>query len=161
MYTIFILVKNNKGDNMDRIKYKHIVDKYKSDENKIINLVISFLIGGLVGAISVGLTDLYSYILDIPSKDATTFMIVTLIIISCLFTALGFFDKWVTFAKCGLIIPITGFAHSMMSSSLEFKKEGFIYGIGSNMFKLAGSVIVYGVVSASLFGTIRYVFFGG
>ena len=49
----------------------------------------------------------------------------------------------------------------MMSSSLEFKKEGFIYGIGSNMFKLAGSVIVYGVVSASLFGTIRYVFFGG
>ncbi len=146
---------------MDRIKYKHIVDKYKSDENKIINLVISFLIGGLVGAISVGLTDLYSYILDIPSKDATTFMIVTLIIISCLFTALGFFDKWVTFAKCGLIIPITGFAHSMMSSSLEFKKEGFIYGIGSNMFKLAGSVIVYGVVSASLFGTIRYVFFGG
>ena len=161
MYILFILVKNNKGDNMDRIKYKHIVDKYKSDENKIINLVISFLIGGLVGAISVGLTDLYSYILDIPSKDATTFMIVTLIIISCLFTALGFFDKWVTFAKCGLIIPITGFAHSMMSSSLEFKKEGFIYGIGSNMFKLAGSVIVYGVVSASLFGTIRYVFFGG
>lgn len=161
MYILFILVKNNKGDNMDRIKYKHIVDKYKSDENKIINLVISFLIGGLVGAISVGLTDLYSYILDIPSKDATTFMIVTLIIISCLFTSLGFFDKWVTFAKCGLIIPITGFAHSMMSSSLEFKKEGFIYGIGSNMFKLAGSVIVYGVVSASLFGTIRYVFFGG
>ena len=161
MYILFILVKNNKGDNMDRIKYKHIVDKYKSDENKIINLVISFLIGGLVGAISVGLTDLYSYILDIPSKDATTFMIVTLIIISCLFTSLGFFDKWVTFAKCGLIIPITGFAHSMMSSSLEFKKEGFIYGIGSNMFKLAGSVIVCGVVSASLFGTIRYVFFGG
>ena len=60
-----------------------------------------------------------------------------------------------------MIIPITGFAHSMMSAALEYKKEGLIYGIGSNMFKLAGSVIVYGVVSAAIFASIRYVFFGG
>ena len=88
-------------------------------------------------------------------------MIVTLIFIAALFTALGFFDKWVNFAKCGLIIPITGFAHSMMSSGMEYKKEGLIYGIGSNIFKLAGSVILYGVVSAWFFGTIRFLLFGG
>ena len=98
---------------------------------------------------------------DLSNKDASTFMIVTLIFFACLFTALGFFDKWVNFARCGLIIPITGFAHSLMSSSLEYKKEGLIYGIGSNMFKLAGSVIVYGIVSASIFASIRYIFFGG
>ena len=84
-------------------------------------------------------------------------MISTLIFFACLFTALGFFDKWVTFCKCGLIIPITGFAHSMMSASLEYKKEGLITGIGANMFKLAGTVIIYGVVSAYIFGLIRLV----
>ena len=78
-------------------------------------------------------------------------MIITLIFIASLFTALGFFDKLVNFCRCGLIIPITGFAHSMTSSSLDYKKEGPIYGIGSNMFKLAGSVLLYGVFAAWFF----------
>ena len=142
---------------MDRFRYKEIVDRYKPYENRIANLVISFLVGGFVGVIAVFLTDFYSYALDISSKDATSFMIVTLIFLACLFTSLGFFDKWVTFARCGLIIPITGFAHSLMSAALEFKKEGPIYGVGCNLLKLAGSVIVYGIVSAVIFGSIRYI----
>lgn len=81
-------------------------------------------------------------------NDAATIMIVTFIFLASLFTALGFFDKLVTKFRCGLLIPITGFAHSMTSSALDYKKEGPIYGIGSNMFKLAGSVIIYGIVSA-------------
>lgn len=60
----------------------------------------------------------------------------------------------------GAIIPITGFAHSMQSATLDYKNEGLIYGFGSNMFKLAGSVILYGVVSAYLFGLIRYLLGG-
>ena len=87
-------------------------------------------------------------------------MLVTLIFLASLFTALGFFDKLVNKFKCGLLIPITGFAHSMTSSALDYKEEGLIYGIGSNMFKLAGSVIIYGVVSAWLFGMIRYLIGG-
>ena len=78
-----------------------------------------------------------------------------------LFTCLGFFDKLFQFAKCGFIIPITGFAHAMMSATLEYKKEGMITGIGANMFKLAGSVIIFGVVSAYVFGLIRLLIFGG
>ena len=61
----------------------------------------------------------------------------------------------------GLIIPITGFAHSMQSAMLDYKKEGLVYGFGSNIFKLAGSVILYGVVSAYIFGLIRFLIFGG
>ena len=61
----------------------------------------------------------------------------------------------------GLIIPITGFAHSMQSAILDYKKEGLVYGFGSNMFKLSGSVILYGVVSAYVFGLIRFLIFGG
>lgn len=155
MITLYI------GDFMEKKVYKEIVDKHKPKEKRMQNAVIAFIIGGIIGALGQVLIELYSYYLDISSKDATVFMIVTLVFVACLFTALGFFDKWVTFAKCGLIIPITGFAHSMMSSGMEYKKEGPIYGIGSNIFKLAGSVILYGTVSAWLFGMIRYFFFGG
>ena len=146
---------------MEKKDYKKIVDKNKAKETRVQNAVIAFLTGGIVGAIAEFLIQLYSYILDISTKDASTFMIVTLIFIACLFTALGFFDKWVNFARCGLIIPITGFAHSMMSAGLEYKKEGPIYGLGSNIFKLSGSVILYGVVSAWIFAMIRYLVFGG
>ena len=88
-------------------------------------------------------------------------MIITLIFLASLFTALGFFDKWVNWARCGLIIPITGFAHSMTSAAIEFRKEGFVTGLGANLFKLAGTVILYGVVSAYFFGILRIIIMGG
>ena len=146
---------------MEKKEYKKIVDRHKPTETRVQNAVISFLIGGLVGLIGQGLIDFYSNWLDISTKDASTFMIVTLVFVASLFTALGFFDKWVTFAKCGLIIPITGFAHSMTSAGIEYRKEGPIYGLGMNIFKLAGSVILYGIVAACVFGTIRYLLLGG
>lgn len=146
---------------MEKNDYKKIVSKYKAKENRVKNGIVAFVVGGLIGCVAEFLIQVYSYFLDISTQDASVFMIVTLIFIASLFTALGFFDKMVNFARCGLIIPITGFAHSMTSAGLEYKKEGLVYGIGSNIFKLAGSVILYGVVSAWFFGMIRYFLFGG
>ena len=97
----------------------------------------------------------------IELKEALTYSTVTLVFLGCLCTCLGFFDKFVHFARAGLIVPITGFAHSIMSATVEYKKDGMITGIGANMFKLAGSVIVYGVVSSYVFGLLRYLIFGG
>lgn len=146
---------------MEKNDYKKIVSKYKAKENRVKNGIVAFVVGGLIGCVAEFLIQVYSYFLDISTQDASVFMIVTLIFVASLFTSLGFFDKMVNFARCGLIIPITGFAHSMTSAGLEYKKEGLIYGIGSNIFKLAGSVILYGVVSAWFFGMIRYFLFGG
>lgn len=146
---------------MEKKEYKKIVDRHKPTETRVQNAIISFLVGGLVGVIGQGLIDFYSSWLDISTKDASVFMLVTLVFVASLFTALGFFDKWVTFAKCGLIIPITGFAHSMTSAGIEYRREGPIYGLGMNIFKLAGSVILYGIVAAWFFGTIRYLLMGG
>ena len=146
---------------MENKEYQKLVDKHMPTETRVQNAVIAFSIGGLVGALGQLLIEFYSYYLDISTKDASSFMLVTLIFFASLFTALGFFDKWVTFAKCGLIIPITGFAHSMASAGIEYKKEGPIYGLGSNIFKLAGSVILYGVVAVYLFGIIRILVIGG
>lgn len=145
---------------MDQKKYQSLVKKYSPKEKRFANAIISFLVGGLMGLIGQGLIDLYINLFDLEKDYASSLMIITLIFIGCLFTALNFFDKMVEFAKCGLIIPITGFAHSMMSASLDYKKEGLVTGIGANMFKLAGTVIAYGVISAYFFGFIRYVIGG-
>lgn len=136
--------------------YEKIADKYKAGEDKINNMIISFLSGGVMGFVAEMLIEVFCMNLGMSRNDSATLMIVTFILVASLCTALGFFDKLVTIFKCGLLIPITGFAHSMTSCSLDYKREGPIYGIGSNMFKLAGSVILYGVVSAWFFGTIRY-----
>lgn len=146
---------------MEKERYEKIVNKYKPKENKLQNLLISFITGGVIGLLANFLIELYSYIFHISTKESGGYMLITFIFIACLLTGLGVFDKLVKKFKMGLIIPITGFAHSIQSALLDYKKEGPIYGFGSNMFKLAGSVILYGVVSAYIFGLIRYLLFGG
>lgn len=146
---------------MEKNQYKNIVNQYTPKESKVYNIMISFISGGFMGMIGQFLISLYTYYLDIPTKEAGTYMIITLIFVGCLFTCLGFFDKIVSFFKAGLIIPITGFAHSMMSAALEYRKEGLVTGIGANMFKLAGTVIIFGVVSAYVFGLVRILTMGG
>ena len=142
---------------MDKNKYSLLVKKYTPKEDILKNAFISFFIGGIMGILGQGLIDIYSYILNVSSKEASIYMIITLIFLGCLFTSLGWFDKLVNFARCGLIVPITGFAHSMQSAALEYRREGFITGIGANMFKLAGSVIAFGIISAYTFGLIRMI----
>ena len=146
--------------------YQEITEKHSPKENIFMNAFISFITGGIMGIIGQLLIDGYSSWFDIPTKEATVCMLVTLIFFSCLFTSFGFFDKWVNFCKCGLIIPITGFAHiipitgfahATMSAALEFRKEGLVTGIGMNMLKLSGAVIIFGVVSSFVFSLLRMV----
>ena len=146
---------------MEKRLYEKIVMHHKPKETKGRNAFVAFLIGGIVGVIGELLLEFYSSYLKIATSDAAIFMMITLIFLASLFTALGFFDKWVSWARCGLIIPITGFAHSMTSAAIEFRREGFVTGLGANIFKLAGTVILYGIVSAYIFGIIRYFLLGG
>lgn len=146
---------------MEAKKYQKIVDKHVPKEDKIENLITTFIVGGLIGLLANFILELYGYLFHISTNQAGGYMLITFIFIACLLTGLGVFDNLVQKGKMGLIIPITGFAHSMQSAMLDYKKEGLIYGFGSNAFKLAGSVILYGVVSAYVFGLIRYLFFGG
>ena len=161
MYKNLNISNTINGDFMKNNKYERIANKYKAEETRGRNALIAFVVGGLIGMLGEGIIELLCCYTHIARNEASTFMIIILIFIASLSTALGFFDKLVTKFKCGILIPITGFAHSMTSATLDYKREGFIYGIGSNMFKLAGSVILYGVVSAWFFGMIRYLIGGG
>lgn len=146
---------------MKKEEYQKIVDKYTPKENYIKNAIIVFIAGGTLGALSELLLQAYALWLDMPRKEAGVLVILTLIVLSSILTALGVFDVLVTKFKSALIIPITGFAHSMTSAALEYKNEGLITGIGANIFKLAGTVILYGVVSVYIFGLLRILIMGG
>ena len=144
---------------MKSTKYEKIADQYKADRHLLKNTFIAFITGGFVGLLGEGVIEILMKF-GMSRQVASTDMIIIFILTASLFTALGFFDKLVMFCKSGLIIPITGFAHSMTSAFMDYRKEGFVYGVGSNAFKLAGTVIVYGVLSAWLFGMVRF-FIGG
>lgn len=142
-------------------KYNQLVEKYTPKENILKNALITFFAGGIFGSLSELLLRSYMLWLNLPRKEAGIVVIITLIIISSILTALGIFDILVSILKSALIIPITGFAHSMTSAALEYRKEGLVLGIGTNIFKLAGTVILYGIVSVYIFGIIRILVIGG
>lgn len=146
---------------MDKKKYKEIVDKNTPKENYIKSALISFFVGGALGAFSELLLRCYMLWFDMPRKESGVLVILTLIVVASILTACGIFDTFVTKVKAALIIPITGFAHSMTSAALEYKHEGLVLGIGANIFKLAGTVILYGVVSVYFFGILRLLIMGG
>ena len=146
---------------MKNKKYDAIVKKNTPKESRLRNGIVVFFVGGAIGALSELLLNVYSVWLDLPRKESGILVILTLIAISSILTALGVFDVCVNVLKSALIIPITGFAHSMTSAALEYKNEGLVLGIGANIFKLAGTVILYGVVSVYIFGIIRLLIIGG
>ncbi len=140
-------------------EYTKIVNEITPKSNKSKNVLIAFLSGGLVGVIGTIINNILSFY-GLGREDSGIWTLIILIFLACLLTALGGFDKLVEKCRCGLIIPITGFAHSVCSSAMDYRKDGFITGLGSNIFKLAGSVLLYGIVSAFIFCIIR-VLIGG
>lgn len=141
--------------------YNSIVNKHTPKEDRLKNSLIVFFTGGIIGILSELLLNCYSVWLSLPRKESGILVILTWIIIVSLLTAFGVFDLLVRIFKSALLIPITGFAHSMTSAALDYKTEGLVLGIGANIFKLAGSVILYGVVSVYVFGILRILVLGG
>ena len=130
--------------------------KAKSTRKIYLDCFVSFFVGGLIGMFGEWLVEEYCLIFHISRSDSIAYMIITLIFIASLLTALGVFDKLASKVKCGVLIPITGFAHSMTSAAMDARSEGLIRGLGANIFKLGGTVILYGIVSAWVFGILRY-----
>ncbi len=139
---------------MNSRKYQRIVEETTPKENRLNNMIISFFIGGAVAVIGTFLYNTFTS--NYNSELSISLMLLVLIAIIALLTALGIADKLFTKFKCGLIIPITGFANSIASCIIDYKKEGFI-NIGSNTFKLAGSVLLYGIVSAIILTIIKVI----
>lgn len=97
-------------------------------------------------------------VFDMSAKQAGNPTVAVMILLSVILTCLGVYDKLAQWAGAGSAVPVTGFANSMCSAAIEHRSEGLVLGVGANMFKLAGSVIVFGVVAAFIVGIIYWVF---
>jgi len=145
---------------VNKEEYIKLVNSKSKNTNVLENALISFLVGGIIGATAEILVRLYSKVFNLNTELSLALMCLTVVIVSVILTGIGIFDKMVSKYKFGLIIPTTGFAHSIASAIIDYRKDGFITGIGSNAFKLAGSVILYGIVSAFLFTILKVIIYG-
>ncbi|MDD6728813.1 MAG: stage V sporulation protein AC [Eubacteriales bacterium] len=137
--------------------YSKMTDKASPNSPKLLNCIKAFLFGGTICLLGqVILTVLQNAGLNEKEAQAGTSSI--LIILTAILTGIGVFDKIARHAGAGTIVPITGFANSVVSPALEFQHEGFILGTASQMFTIAGPVIVYGIASSFLYGLIIFIF---
>lgn len=142
---------------MNKKEYEKKVSAAIPPSPKFKNAVKAYLSGGLICTLGQGFHTLYTR-LGASKDNATLFVAVTLIIISATLTAFGVFDKIARHAGAGTIVPITGFANSVVSPAMEFKTEGRILGTGANMFKIAGPVIAYSTVAGMVYGLIYWAY---
>ena len=145
---------------MNKDEYQKLVSEFTPKEKKFKNAVLAFLVGGAIGFIGQVVVAILTTSFSMETKDAYVWLCISMIFISSLLTALGFFDNWVSTCKAGLFLPTTGFAHSVTSAALDYRKDGFITGLGANFFKLAGSVLLYGMLGGFFFGVLGVIFHG-
>ena len=140
---------------MKNEEYDKLIKEIVVEDNIVRNIIISFFSGGLIGLIGELLSNFIFNYFNTTLSDAYMITFMILIFIGSLLTGLGFFDKILSICKCGLIVPSTGFANTMTSSAMDTRSEGFVKGIGASIFKLTGSIILYGIVFGIIFGFIR------
>ncbi len=138
-------------------EYNEMTKKASPPSPKILDILKAFLIGGLICTLGQAFNALYT-MAGLSETEVKAAVPVTLIVLTAILTGLGVFDKIAKHAGAGTIVPITGFANSIVSPAMEFQAEGRILGTGAKLFTIAGPVIAYGCSAAVVYGLIIYIF---
>lgn len=147
--------KKNKKLTPTQQKYQAFAKEREPKRPVVKNCLRAFIIGGLICTLGQGLQQMYIKYFNFTEKTAGDPTVATLVIISVTLTGLGVYDHIAQFAGAGTAVPVTGFANTIASASIEHRSEGYVLGVGGNMFKLAGSVIAFGVFSAFVVALIK------
>lgn len=143
--------------NEDKIKeYEQYVNQITPKNNLPVQMLKAFVIGGLICVLGQGILN-FCKGLGMDKETAGTWCSLTLIFLSALFTGLNLYQKLVSFAGAGALVPITGFANSVAAPAIEYQKEGQVFGIGCKIFTIAGPVILYGTLSSWITGLLYWV----
>lgn len=136
-------------------EYDQMVKQVSPNSPIIMNCLKAFCVGGFICVIGQLIHD-YTASFGISEDNAGLITSILLILVSAILTGLGLYEKFGKFSGAGTIVPITGFANSVVSPAIEFKKEGFVFGMAAKMFIIAGPVIVYGTLTSMIVGLIYY-----
>jgi stage V sporulation protein AC len=147
-------------DNMTNKEYQEYVKKKIPKPPYLRNAIRAFLTGGIICLVGQIIRNmLFSFGLN--ENQVVTGTAIILVFIGSLLTGLGVYDKIGKFGGAGAVIPITGFANSIVSTAMEYKREGYIFGVASKMFTIAGPVLVYGIGGSIIVGLLYIIFSSG
>ena len=147
----------NTNLNISNSEYNDLISQKAQKSPRLKNIFFAFIIGGLICSLGQFIFDT-SINMGISKDDASTVTSICLILLVAFLTAVNLYSRLGKIAGAGSTIPITGFSNSIVAPAIEFKSEGYILGIGANMFKVAGPVLVYGTTTAVILGFIYYIF---
>ncbi|MEH6988176.1 MULTISPECIES: stage V sporulation protein AC [Bacillales] len=145
--------KSNKTP--EQQQYEKLEQKHELKRPVLKNCIRAFWVGGLICTVGQAITYFYIYFFNFTEQTAGNPTVATMIFISMLLTGFGVYDRLGQFAGAGSAVPVTGFGNAVISAAIEHRTEGFVLGVGGNMFKLAGSVILFGVFSAFVVALIK------
>lgn len=145
------------------MKEERIKKKYETMANEVVpkskifkNCLRAFLVGGLIcdiGQFVHNITVRFGY----PEDQAASIVSIIMIFLGALLTGTGIYSKLAQFGGAGTVVPITGFSNAVVAPAIEFKKEGFIFGVAAKMFTIAGPVLVYGIGTSVIVGIVYYI----
>ncbi|MCA1031126.1 stage V sporulation protein AC [Bacillus timonensis] len=146
-----------------QLQYQRLQQKHETKRPVVKNCLKAFLVGGIICSIGQAIQLFYIYNFNFTQATAGNPTVATMIFIAMLLTGFGVYDRLAQFAGAGSAVPVTGFGNAVISAAIEHKTEGFVLGVGGNMFKLAGSVILFGTFSAFVVALIKTLLikFGG
>lgn len=149
--------KKEKNLTPEQQKYKVLQDKHEIKRPIFKNCIKAFFVGGLICVIGQAITYFYIYFFNFTEQTAGNPTVATMVFLSMVLTGIGVYDRLGQFGGAGSAVPVTGFGNAVISAAIEHRTEGFVLGVGGNMFKLAGSVILFGVFSAFVVALIKTV----
>jgi len=136
-------------------QYKTLTQQFTPKPTIVKNVVWAFVVGGIICAIGQVIINLY-VTFGLARIEASTAATGTMIFIGALLTGLGIYDEIGKFGGAGSIVPITGFANSIVAPAMEFKREGYVLGVGAKLFTVAGPVLVYGIATSIVVGIVYF-----
>lgn len=139
------------------LTYKQLAEHHTPSRTIWRNTIRAFVVGGAICLLGQFVQILFIRYAHFSISDAGNPTVAVMVLLSVIATAFGIYDRFAQWAGAGSAVPVTGFANTMAAAALEYKSEGWIGGVGGNMFKLAGPVVVYGVVSAFFVALIHYI----
>lgn len=136
-------------------QYQQLAKRHEPPRPLGLNFTRAFVVGGLICVLGQAVQEMFVHYFHFTEKTASNPTVAVIVFISVVLTSLGVYDRIAQWAGAGTTVPVTGFANSVASAALEHKSEGFVLGVGGNMFKVAGPVIVFGMLAAFVIGLIK------
>ncbi|MBE6554494.1 MAG: stage V sporulation protein AC [Ruminococcaceae bacterium] len=142
---------------MEKETYRKYADAHAPRSPILKNCAFAYLIGGMICTFGELLRNVYKNMLHLNADDAGTLVSITLIALAVTLTGFGYFDRVAKFAGAGTLVPITGFANSVVSPAIDSHAEGLILGVGAKIFTVAGPVLLYGTLAGAVYGVLYWI----